>query len=420
MVTALRWLDLDPATHAFEPRAAEAHVRAIVARVELTDAGRQRAEVELHRVLVATHGAWAAGWRWSPGNSGPVGGWCCAAHSVVPERNPDREATVVRVLGALANWRRLLEQLAGEFTRLQRSPLAHAAAQLLPIVVGATHVEEAWYHAFATILGWYAEPRARDIVRVREEIEGIVSGRFESWAEPTDEVAAATCRELAGVLDREPVRDMLAAWLAVRGDAFRERLETSEREPVTSDGHERYVAEVDRARDPGRADRMLLALEMCRASARSGLALSLGQLAEWQALVLGHSQPVELRTGDAFAKGGRERYPLRGDLRELCEDLLAQAADTSVHPATRAARAYLDVCFLHPFRDGNARAARLALDHILTGAGLALRSAGPVFRLSRGANDGPGAAAFARVVDRLSGMRAASSSAGDEGPLTNR
>ena len=151
MVTELRWLDLDPMTHAFEPRAAEAAVRAIVARVELDGGARQRAEAEIDRVLVATHGAWAAGWRWSPSSSGPVGGWCCSSHSVVPDRNPDREATVQRVLDALASWRRLLVQLAGEFARLRSAPLAHAAAQLLPIVVTATHTEEAWYHAFSTI-----------------------------------------------------------------------------------------------------------------------------------------------------------------------------------------------------------------------------------------------------------------------------
>jgi Fic/DOC family len=30
------------------------------------------------------------------------------------------------------------------------------------------------------------------------------------------------------------------------------------------------------------------------------------------------------------------------------------------------ARVPFDVCFYHPFPDGNARAARLALDHVLT------------------------------------------------------
>jgi hypothetical protein len=45
----------------------------------------------------------------------------------------------------------------------------------------------------------------------------------------------------------------------------------------------------------------------------------------------------------------------------------------------RAARVYLDICFFHPFPDGNARAARLALDHVLTREGLALRVADPAF-----------------------------------------
>ena len=72
----------------------------------------------------------------------------------------------------------------------------------------------------------------------------------------------------------------------------------------------------------------------------------------------------------------------------------------------RAARAYLDVCFFHPVDDGNARAARLALDHILTSAGCALHAAEPVFVVSRGADDPRGAWALARVLDQLIGPRA--------------
>ncbi|MFO0714120.1 MAG: Fic family protein [Sandaracinus sp.] len=68
-----------------------------------------------------------------------------------------------------------------------------------------------------------------------------------------------------------------------------------------------------------------------------------------------------------------------------------QRTGRTARPLVRAARVYLDVCFFHPFEDGNARAARLALDHVLTCAGLALHAAGPVFAPARGADDERGA-----------------------------
>jgi hypothetical protein len=45
------------------------------------------------------------------------------------------------------------------------------------------------------------------------------------------------------------------------------------------------------------------------------------------------------------------------------------------------------VCFFHPFDDGNARAARLALDHVITRAGLALHAVEPLFVVARAAGD---------------------------------
>ena len=69
----------------------------------------------------------------------------------------------------------------------------------------------------------------------------------------------------------------------------------------------------------------------------------------------------------------------------------------------RAARVYLDVCFFHPFADGNARAARLALEHVLTSEGFALHTADPVFVVGRSAEDARGAWCFALVIDHLIG-----------------
>lgn len=72
----------------------------------------------------------------------------------------------------------------------------------------------------------------------------------------------------------------------------------------------------------------------------------------------------------------------------------------------RAARVYLDVCFFHPFDDGNARAARLALDHVLTTAGWALSLAEPVFVIARGAGDRRGARLLAGVLAQFAGPHA--------------
>ncbi|MGW1547826.1 Fic family protein [Streptomyces sp. NPDC002346] len=51
---------------------------------------------------------------------------------------------------------------------------------------------------------------------------------------------------------------------------------------------------------------------------------------------------------------------------------LAQATDPALPLNARAARAYLDVCFFHPFEDGNARSAFLTLTYLLAREGIAL------------------------------------------------
>ena len=93
----------------------------------------------------------------------------------------------------------------------------------------------------------------------------------------------------------------------------------------------------------------------------------------------------------------------RGRSRLSGEACIAEANDSSIPAPARAARAYLDLCFFHPFSDGNARAARLALDHVLTRAGLLLYAVEPIFTLSRAANDWRGAQYLPYLVDYLVG-----------------
>lgn len=82
---------------------------------------------------------------------------------------------------------------------------------------------------------------------------------------------------------------------------------------------------------------------------------------------------------------------------------LADAGDASVAPHARAARVYLDVSLFHPFPDGDARAARLALDYVLTANGLALHAADPIFLVARRALEEYGVYGLIFAVGYLSG-----------------
>lgn len=69
--------------------------------------------------------------------------------------------------------------------------------------------------------------------------------------------------------------------------------------------------------------------------------------------------------------------------------------------AARAARAYLDVCFFHPFADGNARSALLALVFILATDAIVLDQVAPIAQVQRFADDARGALGLAEVVIAL-------------------
>ncbi|GGY85880.1 hypothetical protein GCM10010343_08350 [Streptomyces avidinii] len=154
-----------------------------------------------------------------------------------------------------------------------------------------------------------------------------------------------------------------------------------------------------RASDPARADRLLAAVAQSRADASHKRPLTCALLTEWQQLVLG-LPGVEFRQGDAFAKGGRERYALTPHTRRDFERCLRDSADLRVPLASRAARAYLDVAFFHPFDDGNARLAMLTLAHVLELEGVRLDRTGPL-QTTRYADDAAGAADLAVLVSVL-------------------
>ncbi|MFC6012542.1 Fic family protein [Nocardia lasii] len=193
------------------------------------------------------------------------------------------------------------------------------------------------------------------------------------------------------------VRDDLRAWLAVRAAVPWAEIGESIVEPVVGrrDG---VVSYVDGAGwDSPRTDRLRVAL----AAARAAPDLTLDRLADWHRIAMGARRAQSFRTVPAFAKGGRERYGVDAGTSAEFENHLLEAADPAVALAARAARVYSDVCFFHPFSDGNARAAMLAIYHVLARGGVVLDQAGPVLAVSRRADDHAAALVLVRLVDVL-------------------
>ncbi|MDP9795086.1 hypothetical protein J2S43_003598 [Catenuloplanes nepalensis] len=80
---------------------------------------------------------------------------------------------------------------------------------------------------------------------------------------------------------------------------------------------------------------------------------------------------------------------------------LAEATDPGVPLASRAARVYLDTAFVHPFPDGNARAAMLCLYFVLRRARVTIDAPEPVLSVVRRADDLPGTLDLIKLIDVL-------------------
>ena len=420
----LAWADLDPRTKPFDRDLLRVEIDAVIRSYASTfgQANAPRAEIvsALDRAIHRAAGTWACGWTWcasEPGGGGPTQGWCCERDSVFHADDPDAMTTATRAFEAVLDWRAFLDELVVAFAMLRAQtaslPVAteveRAAARLLAIVIDRTHAEDAWYNTLARTLIWYLEDAGMSDSVTERYVAQTIAGRFDSWMTPDDDAAQAVFADLgARVAERttDAPRDSLADWRIVRAHPI--AVPSADRLPTTTDAHEDYILLHDLARDSDRAERMTAALLVCRDSAARGMPLSFDQLAEWQRIVLGTPGPVPLRTGDAFAKQGRECYRYTPDLRDAFDHALAEASDLTLDVAVRAARAYLDVCFFHPFPDGNARSARLALDHALTSANLTLRVTEPIFSLSRAADDPDGLWHLAHVIEQSIATRASS------------
>ncbi|MCB5163945.1 Fic family protein [Streptomyces bambusae] len=192
--------------------------------------------------------------------------------------------------------------------------------------------------------------------------------------------------------------DSLAVWLRVRGEVDWHRAPALRQLPPGRDGFRSWCEGPVRRRDPVRAARLLAAHALACEDAARRAPLDFAVLAGWQREVLAAEAPF--RAGDAHAKAGRERYGLTAHTRADFDACLRGATGPGLPLAARAARAYLDVAFFHPFADGNARAALLALVHVLAREDIVLPEVGPL-QTTRYADDPAGAADLAVLIGVL-------------------
>ncbi|MEU6972084.1 Fic family protein [Kitasatospora aureofaciens] len=199
------------------------------------------------------------------------------------------------------------------------------------------------------------------------------------------------------------VPDSLAVWLRVRRETAWHQAPALQPVPPASDGFRAWCEGPVRRRDPVRAKRLLAAHTLARADAARRAPLDFRLLSGWQREVLGVTE-APFRSNDAYAKAGRERYALTPRTQTDFATCLREATDAELPLAARAARAYLDVAFFHPFSDGNARAALLTLVHVLAREDIVLPEVGPL-QTARYADDPAGAADLATLIDVLNRRR---------------
>ncbi|WP_328806806.1 cell filamentation protein Fic [Streptacidiphilus fuscans] len=372
--------------------------------------------------LVERYGRWALGWRWALDegdfDGGPVGSWCCPRDSITTP-----EETLARVVAALCEWRGWLESLGGWFVAYPLDPALladqrilweHAARNLILQVADRTGCGSGWYGHCRQVLTWFLHAGHVTADDARDLVDQAIGGRFHSWTSPdtvlVDDIAERLALSLQPNDTPEPseaTSDHLQSWLAVRQSVPWPAASDGNGEGPVTPSHDGAVEDIrafDAAVDPARAEGLLAALEVVRADASRGASLNFGLLQSWQQHVLAAPQPPPFRSAVAFAKGGRERYGLNSDTRTRFDACLSESANEGegelpVALTARAARAYLDVCFFHPFDDGNARAAFLTLVYVLAREGVALDDVQLLRRVSFQAEDPQDPLVLARYVD---------------------
>lgn len=431
----LTWDDVDPVRHRFDSASARQVVhslgpaRRVPHRPDMPfgdpamsawswDEGKPWADA-MSQALAEHYGRWTVGWRWAHDegdfDGGPVGNWCCPRDSITTEKE-----TLARVVAALREWREWLESLAGWFDAYplnltevedQRILWERAARNLILQVTDRTGCGSAWYGHCHQVLTWFLSRWGVAPDLARELVDEAIGGRFESWTGPDPVLVEDVAERLAlslrpddGARSPGPVPDHLERWLQVRELVpWPEVSQGGRDEPVapSRDGAAQDIRAFDGALDPARARGLLAALQLVRADAARSASLDFELIQRWQQHVLGTPKPP-FRHLPAFAKGGRERYGITPDTRARLDACLAQSAPDAERPLSltaRAARAYLDVCFFHPFDDGNARSAFLALVFVLAREGIALDGVSLLRRVTFQAGEPQDALTLTRYVD---------------------
>ncbi|MFE2875144.1 cell filamentation protein Fic [Streptomyces roseus] len=433
----LHWHDVDPARQAFDGESVAQTVRSLgparcvpirpdVSFGDPAMSAWSSGEAEswadaMSYALVQYYGRWTVGWRWSHDegdfDGGPVGSWCCPRDSITTP-----EETLARVEAALREWREWLETLAGWFEaypldlnaiRDQRILWERAARNLILQVVDRTGCGSGWHGHCRQVLTWFLDRWgvARDAAPAL--VDKAIGGRFHSWTGPEPVVVDDVAEQLAlsiqprdgGTRADTTAQDHLQHWLAVRASAAWGEIPDSGADgPVVPirDGAAEDIRAFDGAIDPARAEGLLSALELLRSDAARGERLDYTLLSRWQQHILGTPQPPRFRASPAFAKGGRERYGIGPDTQARLDTCLAESASEIGRPlglTARAARAYLDVCFFHPFDDGNARSAFLTLVFVLAREGIALDGVALLRRVTFEADDPQDPSTLVRYIN---------------------
>jgi hypothetical protein len=432
-----------PAPYRYEPFRAYDHATADArwARRRAMDDARWTWQRAMNDALVGYYGSWARGWNFQMGGYTADGAltvrWNGAQDSITTP-----EATLDAVAGALLDWRTFLEDLVGIFAwHLPIPTEPHAAfaaweataAALVATVAARSGDDEFWYPVCTMALKWFL-----DVAEVPGDdhdalVDATIGGRFSSSVSPQGAEVADGAESLAAALTgitprpddawpdiwpqdwpsrrsteipaaaRQPPRadpppavpDTLATWRQVRQAARWDRITGDGPARTSRDG----IADVFARRKYG-AGRALAALRLARADAAEGGPLTFARLEAWQREVLGVAA-APFRTTSAWARGGRERYAYHAELPSLFDMCLAESADPAVPLPSRAARVYLDVLFFHPFADGNARSAALALYFVLARDGVVLDRAAPLLMTRWPATDPRGAEGVAGFVATL-------------------
>ncbi len=435
----LDWDEVDPARHPFDPESAAETVRSLgpahrmPSRPDVPygnpllhdwnwDLARPWADA-MSYALAEHYGTWATGWRWAHDegdyDGGPVGSWCCVLHSFTTP-----EETLDRVVDGLCEWRDWLERLAELFGAYpldladvadQRILWECAARNLILQAYDRTGSGSGWYGHCRQVLTWFLSHWHVDPDVAQELVDEAIDGRFRSWTGPdrvlVDDIAERLALSLRPTRRRRTTarpgpRAGPPAELARRprdhavgGRAGRRRRRADD------SGARRRGGVHPRLRPPGlHGSRRGSAHRPGPGPGRRGTRRRprLRAAARLAAARPRHTRPPSFRTLPAFAKKGRERYGIGPDTRELLDACLAEStrdADRPLPLTARAARVCLDVCFFHPFGDGNARSAFLALVFVLAREGVALDAVTLLRRISHAADNPQSGVILARYVD---------------------